>query len=357
MSARIHPLVRPLEADWEPRLAEVARARGWPALEPDAVAELSRRYNDDQHPGRWTPALQAARLGFFFPRDVPKGAGAVAELIDAGLLRTPLKILDLGAGFGATTHGVVRALRAAGDHGPVEALLVDVDPLALDVARALAGGTPGLTMTTRTGDVHTPTPAVDLVIVGQTLVELPPDVDGHARWLGQLLKKVGPKGSVVVVEPALRAPTRHLHAVRDRLADRVFAPCLHAAACPMLAREADWCHEHLDVDLPDWLIPVARRAGLRYEGLTFSFVALRNDGARRQGRYRVVSGDLPGKGRRDLFLCGNFPDGPGRQKVGRLNRHAAEANAAWDEASRGDVLDFDLPGDRIAPHTVITKIR
>ena len=33
----------------------------------------------------------------------------------------------------------------------------------------------------------------------------------------------------------------------------------------MLAREGDWCHEDLPVDLPPWLVPVARADGTGYD--------------------------------------------------------------------------------------------
>jgi hypothetical protein len=133
----------------------------------------------------------------------------------------------------------------------------------------------------------------------------------------------------------------------------VFAPCLHAAACPMLRREADWCHEQRDVDLPDHLVPIARAAGLRWEGLTFAYLVLRRDGQRRSGRFRVVSTPLVSKGRRDLWLCGTFADGADRRKVGRLDRHASPDNAAWSDAVRGDVLDIDGPGDAIRQDTPV----
>src|SRR3712207_8562489 len=62
----------------------------------------------------------------------------------------------------------------------------------------------------------------------------------------------------------------------------VFAPCLHAASCPMLAIETEWCHEDLAVDLPPWTVPLARAAGLRWQGLTFSYLVLRKDGRDRK---------------------------------------------------------------------------
>src|SRR5215472_6890137 len=281
-------------------LDEVARARGWPSSREPArlgaiVRELSEAYND----ARSAPqSLLAARLGFSFARDVPKGAGAARELIETGLLALeegrPLRVLDLGAGLGATTWGAVRALEAAGARGSVEVTWVDDDAAALEVALSIAKGREGrasitVQPRTREGDARAGVSGrFDLVLLGQVLSELDPGARdkaaAHTAWLGKLLaSSLEPQGSLVIVEPALRDRTRHLHAVRDALLAggeaHVFAPCLHADRCPALTREGDWCHEDLDVDLPPWLVPVARAAGLRWQRLTFSYLVLRRDGA------------------------------------------------------------------------------
>src|SRR5258708_26429783 len=103
-------LVRSLEDDWRDVLDGVAKARGWPTSRDVAalasrVAALSAAYND---PGRARAAVRdagAARLGFSFARDVPKGAAAVRELVALRALvpAAALRVLDVGAGLGATT--------------------------------------------------------------------------------------------------------------------------------------------------------------------------------------------------------------------------------------------------------------
>jgi hypothetical protein len=206
----------------------------------------------------------------------------------------------------------------------------------------------------------------DLVLVGQVLSELDLElpvaerVERHAALLADSVERhLDEHGSLVVIEPALRDRTRHLHRVRDallRAPDRppgltVFAPCLHAAPCPALARETDWCHEDLPVDVPSWLVPVAQAAGLRREGLTFSYLVLRRDGASlvdsipaREGhaRLRVVSGAMPSKGKREAFVCGELESAgalvPGRARAMRLDRDSRPPNAAWAESARGDLL-------------------
>jgi hypothetical protein len=213
-------------------------------------------------------------------------------------------------------------------------------------------------------------PRFDLVLAGQVLSELDRGLADDERvrrhaalLLGWLDRRVDADGSLVVVEPALRDRTRHLHRVRDAILEgslgqgaarevTVFAPCLHAAPCPALAREGDWCHEDLDVDLPPWLVPVARAAGLRHEGLTFSYLVLRKDGARLADsivappgatRLRVVSALMPSKGKTEAFVCGEIEARVVRARAVRLDRNAAPSNAAWERVGRGDVIAVSQP--------------
>jgi SAM-dependent methyltransferase len=394
-------LVHALEDDWRDALDALARRRGWPTSREVArlaagVAQLSAAYND---PARAQANLRdagAARLGFSFARDVPKAAAAVRELVATGHLRLAggepsLRILDLGAGLGATTWGVLRALKAAGARGLVDATWVDSDAAALELGVELARSrardslAPGLELRVNpcrwsVGSLDD-LGSFDLVLAGQLLSELDvgaPDADRverHsalvARWLDRNLRE---HGSLVLVEPALRDRTRHLHRVRDGLASRpgvtVFAPCLHSAPCPALVRDGDWCHEDLRVDVPAWLVPIARAAGLRREGLTFSYLVLRKDGARladalrvRAGmaRLRVVSDMLRSKGKREIFLCGELSSGgarvPGRARTMRLDRDASQENAAWEHVSRGEVLAIgpapELDRARVGAQSVV----
>jgi SAM-dependent methyltransferase len=376
-------LVRPFEADWRDTLDAIARARGLPtSQEPSRVARqlelLSAAYNGAY---RETQDTFAARLLFSFARDVPKGGAAVRELVGAGLLQVraghPLRVLDVGAGLGATTWGVARALEAAGMKGELDATFVDQDPRALEAALAIVRareGKQGVSVRARTvrGEASAAVEGpFDMVLLGQVLSELEPRAEGrvarHATIVQRLVAALESKGSLVVVEPALKDRTRHLHAVRDAIlaggGATLFAPCLHAAPCPALAQPGDWCHEDLAVDLPEWLVPIARGAGLRWEGLTFSYLVLRKDGRtlldtlsagpsklpNTQGpvdsRVRMVSGPLVSKGKREAFVCGEIlREGTlaaGRVRAGRLDRDATDGNAAWDELARGDLVAIE----------------
>jgi len=370
-------IVRPLAADWRETLDALALERGWPTSNDPArvaarVAELSAAYNAGESGRLRSPEALSARLGFSFARDVPKAAGAVRELVETGALRLPhegsLRVLDLGAGLGASTWGLWAALSAAapGTPGRIEASCVDDDGSALSIAVAIGAARRGrdalevdiqaVRATVSRGAREAKGP-FDVVLLGQVLSELGTSgLDAQVELVRAALDRAAADGSVVIIEPALRDRTRHLHALRDALAKagaHVFAPCLHDAPCPALAAEGAWCHEDLDVDLPPWLAPVAARAGLRWQGLTFSYLVLRKDGRSLRDDappgaawVRMVSEPIVTKGKREAFLCGDVQGPEGglvtmRVRARRLNRDESDSNAAWQRASRGDVLACD----------------
>jgi hypothetical protein len=307
-----------LDASWRETLESVARAHRLPF--GVAAADAVRRLSDAYNAGKPIDSLEA-RLAFFFARDVPKATFAVRELD----LRAPLKLLDLGAGLGAATWGIAERI------GPIDATLVDRDEGALALARDIANAR-GMPVRTIAADVATfQEKGFELAIAENVLCEM--ETDPIERWLA-----CAP--TVVVIEPALRTKTRRLHELRAKWIARgipIVAPCLHARACPMLANESDWCHEDVAADLPEWLTPVARAAGLRWEGLTFSYLVVGRGetlGARHPASFRAVSQLLSTKGKKEVHLCGTDAVIDAR----RLDRERTAENEPFDGIERGDIV-------------------
>ncbi|HEY2369894.1 MAG TPA: small ribosomal subunit Rsm22 family protein [Polyangiaceae bacterium] len=354
---------------WLDVIDAVARESGL-ALAPSKLAvevrALSEAYNTGDFAKSRARGALSARLLFSFARDVPKMECAARELADAELLKLPMRVLDVGAGLGASTWGLARLLAKRGLRGTIDVAMVDEDEAALQIARAIVRAHP------TEGDVEvrvvpeTRGP-YDVILVGQSLGEIDPDETKQVAFLSKLLERLTPDGSLVVVEPALRDRTRRLHRVRDALASRgitIFAPCLHSGACPMLARESDWCHEDVAIDLPPRVATIARAAGLRWQGLTFSYLVLRRDEKTLRSSiaspvaFRVVSAPIDTKGKRELFLCGATSDGGGEiRRVARLDRDE-KPKSAWSDAARGDVLVLSRPlgvGEKRITHDVGVK--
>lgn len=360
----------PLDASFRDALLDVARRARLLPLDhprfPAVVAEMTRKYNDPSLANlRTAPDDElAARLGFWFPRDLRKVEGAVRELQLEVPTDRPLRVVDLGAGLGASHRGLLRGLGGA---GLVEVLAVDDDPRALSLASELAkklGGEGERRVELRTEQASFAAfvariKPVDVVLVGQVLGELdrgePEEVrqTRHAEMLEVLARKAQ---TLIVVEPALRLRARHVQHLRAALIARglhIHAPCLHEGACPQLTKETDWCHEDLPIDLPEWLVPVARAAGLRFEGLTFSHLVVRKEPrAATRPLLRAVSGPLVSKGKRELLVCGAPLVDPSQHglRLGRLDRAKSRENEAFDDLVRGDVFELE-------PHAVDEKGR
>jgi ribosomal protein RSM22 (predicted rRNA methylase) len=349
-------LARLEQAAWR-----VARRSPGTELQPRAleaaIRELSALYNarDDQEaPGTLAPLrdprLLAARLLFFTLADLPKGALALAELLGERADGPPLRLLDVGAGCGAMSLGVAAladALAAGAPAAPLEALALDADPAALALARELAAES-GL-------PIHLEVRAHDLarslerdglrpplIIAGSLLNELAPE--RRLALVEELLAHLEPGGALLLIEPATRAHSRSLLALRDRLlatgAASVCAPCTRAGPCPALDDPTDWCHECRLWTPPPELRALGQATGLRRRDLVYSFLGLRADGARpprRPGAWRVVSAPLRSKGKHELYLCGE----PGRRRATLLLRHRSESNDAFLRAERGQLLWLD----------------
>jgi ribosomal protein RSM22 (predicted rRNA methylase) len=317
-----------------------------------AVTDRSRRYTSERAQlatPRNARADLAARAAFFTIADAMKAAVAVRELVGRAALPAgePLRVVDLGAGCGAMTLGMLAALPAERTLA-VTAIDRDADALRIATAAVRRFAGPRATITTRTAEVaRAELPAADLVVMGSVLNELPPAA--REPLVLRALAALASDGALIIVEPALREITRDLHALRDALIARgtahVFAPCTRTAApCPALADPRDWCHEDRPLVLPPHTDALARATHLRDGGMRFSYLVLRKAPlalvARDDGQ-RVVSAPLPAKGKLELYACSER----GRVKLRLLDRARNAGNRAFVAARRGDVLVVDTAGD------------
>jgi ribosomal protein RSM22 (predicted rRNA methylase) len=340
----------------------------------EAVAALSHVYTRErtQMAGLDKRAL-LARAGFFFPRDLPKVFGPLDELLRLG--RAPnqhtLRVLDVGAGLGATSFGLARWLRARAL--PVQMLNVTALERETGALRGFGAFVRAFTdlpdelvpieLTAHTTDLRAMriSDKFDLVLFGFVLNELYlelPEAERLARRAELLLQaseRLAPGGSIIVLEPALKATTRELMQLRDLVAARasapfVLAPCLHARRCPMLPSPRDWCHQELSYVLPPHLVDVAKVAQLRYEGLRYASLVLSNTPRPADGDealYRIVSDRLVSKGKLELIGCGSRH----YQRFTRLDRAESPDNAAFGSAERGALLTIESAAPRIEAST------
>lgn len=329
-----------------------------------SIIDRSKRYTSDRDRLASPPdrrADLAARATFFTIADAMKVAIPIAELAGRGALpaRRPMRIVDIGAGCGAMSLGLVAhlAFDAPGD-AAFDIVAIDQDVDALRIAGAALRGLAAhrdieLSVTTRAADVATTSlPPADIALLGTVLNELP--APERLALVQRALDAIGPDGSVIVIEPALRETTRNLHELRDAVlssgAAHVFAPCTRRGApCPAIADADDWCHEDRPLALPPRTAELARLTHLRDGGMKFSYLVLRHADAPlvEQGgaAWRMVSAPRPAKGKLEIYGCSDA----GRVPLRLLKRNRADGNRGVEDARRGDVIVVDAPveGDRI----------
>jgi ribosomal protein RSM22 (predicted rRNA methylase) len=334
---------------------------GGPAL-TRAVIDRSRRYTSE----RDKLALPvdpdgdlAARACFFTVADCAKPIIALAELASTGALPAtdPLRVVDLGAGCGAMSLGLV--LHVVGRK--VELVMIDHDARALAIGKRAVEQVAADRVAVRavTADVATAVvPRCDVVLIGSLLNELGADV---ARAVAaRAVAAIRDDGAVIIVEPALRETARALHALRDQLiaeGAHMFAPCGHdAVPCPMLADERDWCHEERPVTLPPRTRQLANATGLRDGAMKFSYLTMRRaPGSVAPGALRVVGHPRAQKGKHELHVCGADR---GYTQLRLLTRHKSDTNRDFLRAERGDLLAIEpSPEQDLGPDHVVRVIR
>ncbi len=358
-------MIEPLMAQLEEVIWRVAQRKLGPVRQRElvlAVQELSRRYNRPEGEAvrlEGNLPMRQARLLFFTLADMPKIALPLAELQAAGRLPlsgSPLRVLDLGAGFGALTLGLLAHRTVWGQEGPVELWAADQDRGGLDILeevlaeavrdgilpRSLDLSTKGVNLAARSS-LHALEPPFGLILAGGLLNELPEGAEEQLVLAG--LKLLAPHGVMVILEPALRHTSRRLHRLRDRLissgAATVLAPCTRAGHCPMLENQRDWCHERRPWQPPPRLRHLTSATGLRRRDLRYAYLSLSPPGTaqleRPDGAWRVVSDVLGGKGRLEHFVCGE----DGRTRAVMLKRHRGGANGDFSRLARGHIVWLD----------------
>lgn len=273
------------------------------------------------------------------------------ELAGRGALPVarPLRVIDLGAGCGAMSLGLVATASV-----PMAITAIDRDAAALGIALAsvrdlAARRGSATTIATRVDDAtRARLSESDLVVMGTLLNELP-----ETEQLGLVERALGaisPDGSVIILEPALRETSRALHAVRDAIVARglahVFAPCTRQAApCPALADPTDWCHEDRAVTLPPRTAELARLTHLRDGGLKFSYLVLRKEPRRladEANAWRVVGAPRAQKGKVEVLGCSDA----GRVPLRLLRRNRTSENRELERTDRGELIITDaVPGE------------
>ncbi|MEQ1634723.1 MAG: small ribosomal subunit Rsm22 family protein, partial [Planctomycetota bacterium] len=205
-------------------------------------------------------SVLAVRIGW-------KWDAALSECKDRGMQRADQDVVvDFGCGSGIAAERFVHHFGARAVH------FYDRSATAREYAcRHFATKHEGLAAEAL-ADIHTSSP--DVLLVSHVLSEL------DERGLEVLRALIARSRRVVIVEPGNRTSSRRLSTLRNELlADfAVLAPCPHAASCPALLRDEDWCHffaEPKQMAFTDsaW-VKLSKELSIDQRSLPYSFLAL-----------------------------------------------------------------------------------
>ena len=341
----------------------------------EAVADLSRLFTKDRASLRSdyldNPSHAAAYLKYFLLVNLSKIQVLLDEMPQAWPDEGPdhsIRVLDVGSGPGA---GALAILDWIHQHRPerirdLSVTAIDISAEALKRARllwdvySLESGIIDGRLVTHEGNLERSTNGgwltqveqqgpYDVIIAANSLNELysrnADSVRAKVELVTQLLAKLAPSGTLMIVEPALRDTSRALHQLRDHLIQEkrctIYSPCLHENSCPALVNPFDWCHEERAWEPPSGIQKIDEAVGFIKDALKFSYLLLRKDGRtiveRRPDIYRVVSELREMKGEKRAWLCNEL----GRSEIGRQDRLKSESNAPLDDWHRGAIVQIE----------------
>jgi ribosomal protein RSM22 (predicted rRNA methylase) len=316
---------------------------------------ISQAYLED-------PVLAAAYLSYFLPVNLSKVQALLDEMPVSENDRQ-FSVLDLGSGPGTGALAVLDWWHRRRSQTTLSVTALDSVPAALHQAAVVWNGycrTARITharLHTYEGDVERRAwfeqirekAPFNLVILANCLNEIfvgeKDPIAARAGLVTELLALLGPHGTMMIVEPALRDTSRAMLQVRDRLLQEkrctVYSPCLHEHSCPALLNPHDWCHEERSWEAPQSIQQLDKEVGFIKDALKFSYLLLRKDGKtivdRRSDIYRVVSELRVMKGEKRAWLCNE----QGRQEIGRQDRFVSAQNEAFDQWHRGAIVQID----------------
>jgi ribosomal protein RSM22 (predicted rRNA methylase) len=281
------------------------------------IKELSSRYVGQRGAEAMNEKAAAAYALYFLPINFAKLCFLLrrSQLSLLSEAARPLRVLDFGCGPGTGSLAALATLK-----GPLEITLLDREDSMRSLASRLVsayavkleGVPPTRATTLKSTSAFQEGVPYDLIIAANVLNELDPNVAD--RTLNQLASALSETGTLLLLEPALPAPTRALMKMRDRLLESFSSlspafPCTHRSACPMLkASKDDWCHGTLEgagKDFEDFKLvsQLDELLGFNKHRVKYAASILRKACASPEG-YRVITDAEKTHRGTEIILCG-----------------------------------------------------
>ncbi len=303
------------------------------------IRAVSERYTN-----RTTNAIQAlsaeeviAYVAYYLPINFEKFRVLIPATVPSFTKSSPLAVLDFGSGPG-TAALALATIRET----PFSLTAIEANAEMRHAASALLSPLlqhKKISSLEIYPEITDARGSFDLIIAGHVLNELPFDV--MIEKLIALTRLLHPKGSLLILETALKPATHALMSARDEILRhvpelQVHFPCTHNTPCPMRTFDSnDWCHGALHWNRPRIVQQLDELTGFNKHELKYSALVLsrmpREVGVK---SYRVVAPPHQDKTGHTQTLCGQDFYG-----ISRLSkRERSESNLMFRRAELYDLL-------------------
>jgi hypothetical protein len=295
-----------------------------------SVSELSDLFTEERGQSRLIhhyfdhARFQSAYLLYFYPLHAFKFFSILAPFVKPLIpSQKKLKVLDLGAGPGTASMGMIHSfIHSDQKVPPLELHWIDQNSKIMEHGKLLmerfyaemperfeAAPEIHLHRGDAFGKMKT-LPQVDWILSGHFLNE---ESENSDQSLMKLLETTKAK-HLLCVEPAVRSQAQGLSHFRNLMMEsnsgwHSLSPCLHDKSCP-LTTGRDWCHSSQPIEIPGfWFLRFSewigsQRAFLKHSHLLLSKDPKGVDAQMRKSMLRVVSDPIEiGKNKWKILLC------------------------------------------------------
>jgi SAM-dependent methyltransferase len=289
------------------------------------------------------PELMLAYGLFYFPQSFTRIQFALSQIVVQGWdppTDRPVRLLDLGAGAGAAGFGAAALLQRS----QVQGWAFDRSDYALRIHAELSAIAPAQSWQQERIDLRRrlqkrKLPKMDLILLSFALNEM------HAtqeKALDFWLRRLHPRGVLLVLEPFSKESISRLNQYRDRIVEemnyRILSPGRPLPDYPMLQK--DDCEYVREWQLPQSLLLLNRNLRRSIAVLKFCFLAIGPRGEMPlppgASHFRLIAPFLQVKGK--LLAAGYASDGV-RREYEILSRHLTpELKRKLQALKAGDIV-------------------
>ena len=288
------------------------------------------------------PELMLAYGLFYFPQSFTRIQFALSQAVVQGWsppTDRPVRILDLGAGAGAAGFGAAALLQRP----QIQGWAFDRSEYALRIHAELSAIAPAQSWKQERIDLRRPQkrrlPKMDLILLSFALNEMPAT---HEKALDFWLRRLHPRGVLLVLEPFSKDSISGLNRYRDRLVEemsyRILSPGARLPDYPMLQK--DDCEYVRGWRLPQSLLLLNRNLRRSIEVLKFCYLAISPRGEMPlppgASHFRLIAPFLQVKGK---WLAAGYASDGVRREYEILSRHLTpELKRKLQALKAGDVV-------------------